>query len=224
MFGEENFFKYLSVFELTKDKTIQNLEDSGASKDEIEQVKNQLLFYTNFQLVLETCRSDQYLQIGLETILMLLFPQFNVKIEEHFILLNNSKRTVVIDDTKWEIICTIVRQIFCIDIAESSASKFNPASDSAAAIAAKLEKRHQKLAEMSGGESNNSSSICNRVSVLSVGLKLNINEVMEYTFYQFFNQCKRFDMREAYNIMMKVRMFGGSKDEDEEMLDWGKSI
>ena len=50
------------------------------------------------------------------------------------------------------------------------------------------------------------------VSILSVGLKLNINEIeSEYTLYQLFEQQKRFSLKEQNDIYLKAKL-AGAKD------------
>ena len=87
-------------------------------------------------------------------------------------------------------------------------------------IADKLKKRHQKLADK---EPNKKIDIISRyVSILAVGQKKDMNTFFNYTVYQLFDEFKRYQLKEGYDIYIQAKM-AGAKDL-KEVDDWMADI
>lgn len=230
--GEKSFYEYLSIFKITKDDVLNNIDSAFTSRERAEAVKTQLSFYTDFQIVLEMQREDQKLEIGLTTLLMMLFPQYNnIKCEDRFILMSTSKlnskglpicQPLLLDDNKWSTLCNIASVIFCLDENANSEDDFNPASEQARLIAEKLKKRHALLNQNQQTDTSGDVISC-LVSSLAIGADLSLNEVFDYTLYQFFNQLKRYNLHQEY-LNGVSSILAGAKKEEVELVDWMKRL
>lgn len=231
--GERAFYEYLSIFKITKEGVLENVDTVFASKERAEAVKTQLSFYTDFQIVLEMQREDQKLEIGLTTLLMMLFPQYNnIKCEDRFILMSTSKlnskglpicQPLLLDDNKWSTLCNIASIIFCLDEKANDEDDFNPASEQARKIAEKLKKRHALLNQQNQQSEASADVVSNLISSLAIGADLSLNEVFDYTLYQFFNQLKRYNLHQEY-LNGVSSILAGAKKEEVELVDWMKRL
>lgn len=228
LLGEREFYSYISVFKITAEDILNTL-----SGQELEAVKTQLSFYTDFQTILEMQRKDQRFEIGLTTILMMLLPQYNrIEYQERFILMNTSpsdsqakskNASLVIDDKKWTMLVEIASTIFCLDYSDSDEDTYNPASEEAKRIAEKLKKRHSLLNSQKNSNEDRKDILANLVSCLAVESKMSIEQVLDYTIYQFLNQVRRYNLQENYNNAISSLLAGASK-EDVEIVDWRKEL
>ena len=89
-----------------------------------------------------------------------------------------------------------------------------------ALVAEKLKKRQQKLAEMKGEQKVN--LFGRYVSILTVGLQKDMNELMQYTVYQIMDEFERFRMKQDFDIYIQAKM-AGAKDL-EEVKNWMEDI
>ena len=84
----------------------------------------------------------------------------------------------------------------------------------------KLNKRRQKLAEQKGDQKV---SILNRfASILAIGQKQDLNEILDYTVYQLFDQFDRFSLKEHFDAHLKAQL-AGARDLG-EVEDWKKDL
>ena len=101
----------------------------------------------------------------------------------------------------------IVSIIF--QLKQDDTTTFNPSGELASRIAAKLQKRHQKLTE---DKPDKKIDILSRyVSILSVAQQKDINVLLNYTVYQLYDEFKRNELKMSYDIYIKAKM-AGAKD------------
>jgi len=73
------------------------------------------------------------------------------------------------------------------------------------------------------GQKEKSVSILSQyISILSVGEKKDMNELLQYTVYQLFDEFRRFKLKEEYDLYVKAKM-AGAKDL-EEIENWMSDI
>ena len=144
-------------------------------------------------------------------VLTLLFPDFIIRLLPASIELEKEENKFYIDNRNFEEFKQILKQMFCLEEHNEKNPEYNPGGSKAAAIAEKLKKaRMQK--QQTSAEHKEITIISKYVSILSVGLKLNINEIeSEYTLYQLFEQQKRFSLKEQNDIYLKAKL-AGAKD------------
>jgi len=111
----------------------------------------------------------------------------------------------------------IIRAMFAFGI-EDSESKYDPADALAAKIADKINKRKKKVAESKGVDIEDIKVFSNYVSILAVGLKKNINDLMNYTIYQLKTEFKRYQLKINSDIYLKAKLAGAQ--DLEEVEDW----
>ena len=98
--------------------------------------------------------------------------------------------------------------------------EYNPGGKIAREIAEKIHKRRQVIAEQQGEQKI---AILSRYSsILSVGLRLDLNTVLDYTVYQLFDQYERFELEEQFDIHLRAQL-AGARDL-KEVDNWKKDI
>lgn len=208
--GEENFFQALGVFLTGKD----NFKDPDKIRDE-----DIFLFICGLM-------AEDKGSLGLENkcieFLLLLFPQFKVgTLYEYNIVLvedikNLNENFLIINTKNFFEFQNILRKIF---MSSTQEEKYNPGNKEARRIAEKL-KRGNMIAARDKGEEEASSILIRHCSVLSVGLRLDINTILGYTYLQFRDMLTRFHLNESFNAGLIFKAAGSTI----ELEDWEKEI
>lgn len=208
--GEKDFFQALGVFLTDKD----NFKNPDKIRDE-----DIFLFICGLM-------AEDKGSLGLENkcieFLLLLFPQFKIgTLYEYNIVLvedlkNLNENFLIINNENFFEFQNILKKIFMFSTQEE---KYNPGNEEARRIAEKL-KRGNAIAAQEKGESENSSVLIRYCSVLSVGLELDINIILNYTYLQFRDILARFHLNESFNAGLTFKAAGSTI----ELEDWEKEI
>lgn len=193
------------------------------SKNDLsEQDRKDLANYDDFDIfmsVINKTESKKH-KTNVILILTLLFPEAKVEIGKDKILLHLENFETCINKENFKEFQDILQQIFCMN-GFGNNTNFNPADDLARGIAEKFKKRQEKLAEKK--EEKKKINIFSRyISILSVGLQKDMNELMQYTVYQLLDEFERFKMKQDFDVYVQARM-AGAKDID-EVKNWMEEI
>ena len=211
LIGEEEFFTGQQILNFSKDILAEedkmNLEDK-----------------TNFDILIAILREQnavmQYNRNCAKQVLALIFPEYEVFLEQDKIKLVKESQEYKIDNSNYEEFKSIINSMFEMRIDDSSQSSFNPSGALAKRIADKLKKRRQKLQE---NQPRQKIDILSRyISILSVGEHKDMNSLLKYTVYQLFDEFKRYELKVGYDIYIQAKM-AGAKDL-KEVEDWMKDI
>ena len=155
-------------------------------------------------------------------ILALLFPSAKIKIEKDKILLQLENFSSSINKNNFNDFKQIINEIFCLNISVSDEGNYNPADDLAAKIAEKIKKAKVKKNGLKEGNLEKISVYSKYISILSVGLQKNINDLLEYTIYQLRDEFKRFRLKQDFDVYIQAKL-AGVKDL-EEVDNWMEDI
>ena len=219
LIGEDSFFIGCQYLNFSKD----NLQE----KD-----KNRLEELTNFE-VLMTIMKDrdiaiQRVKTSTKLVLLLMFPDYQISFLPMSILLSRKTDDGIerhtIDKDNFESFRNIVSKMFCLKRVQSNVSKYNPGGPQAEALVKKFRQREQKLAKLKnkGKQKTNISILLDYVSILAVGLKKDINELMQYTVYQLFDEFRRFKMKQDSDLYIQLKIAGAKNLDDVE--NWMSDI
>lgn len=211
LIGEEAFFTGCQLLNFSKnllteeDKT--NLEDK-----------------TNFDILIAILREQnavmQKNRNCVNMVLALIFPDYKIQIKQDCILLEREgdENKYQIDGSNFENFKEIISIMF--NLKQDEQATFNPSGELAKKIAAKLQKRHQKLAE---DKPDKKIDILSRyVSILSVAQHKDMNILLNYTIYQLYDEFKRNELKMSYDIYLKAKMAGAQ--DLKEVEDWMQDI
>ena len=212
LIGEKKIYTYLSYFKIDKENVLDQITDPNLIFT-LEQ-------FDDFEIFLFFINNNTEIQIGISTMLALLFNKLNkIEYNNSFIEIFFEEHSVIINNTMFDKINNIIAQIFCFD--EDQIEKKDNQNTLVKKINDKLKERNKKLSKQ-----NNSSSdddiFSNLISVLAIGSNgLTLDDLMKMTPYQLINLMKRFGLYSQYNVQIQAMMQGA---EDIELVDWTQKI
>lgn len=207
LIGEHDFFIGIQI--LCINKNMYNLNEEALANT------------SNFQIFMAIMNEAQVSdkREAVLQVLALLFPKYNVIFTPRSMLLNSGDVSVIIDEGNFESLQKLLIQQFCLS--GSGQEQFNPANEKAKAIAQKLMKSRQKIAEMKAKE-NSGSMFGQYLSVLTIGTSLTLKDAMELTMYQLYDLIERYSLYINWDIDIRSRMAGAKGDKPIE--NWMKQI
>lgn len=210
LIGEESFYSGCGTLNFSKNSL--SLEDRIALKD-----------YTDFEILMSMINNKsfntQQNRIDMMMILTLIFPEYQIHFKQNEIDLIKEGESHLINSGNFEEFKKILTAMFCLK-GKGNETEYNPSGNKAREIIEKLNKRKQKLAEQNGDQKV---SVLNRfASILAVGQKQDLNEILDYTVYQLFDQFDRFVLKEQFDIHLKAQL-AGARDLG-EIEDWKKDL
>lgn len=216
--GEKTFYSGCQYLNFSK----KNLEE----KD-----KNRLDDLTDFEVLMTIMRDKniavQQGKISMQLVLLLMFPDYNINFLPMSILLSKKTEQGVerhtIDKENFESFRNIVSKMFCLDYAQSDSDKYNPGGPQAEALVRKFKQRQKRLAKLkNNGKQQDISILLQYVSILAVGLHKDINELMQYTVYQLFDEFRRFKLKEQNDLYFQLKIAGAKNLDD--VKNWMSDI
>lgn len=206
LIGEENF--HIGSNFLAFDRNRLNIKDKTESEE-----------YSDFEIFMSIMNSIDRAKHKTDAlmVLALLFPEHKFKIERDKILLFSEKFSSSINGQNFDIFKSIITQMFCLKSFGVGEGDYNPADEMAAKIAEKLRKRKEKQAQLKG-EDSKPRIFSKYISILSVGLRKDKNELSNYTIPQLRDEFDRFISKQDFDLYVKAKL-AGAKDL-EEVKNW----
>lgn len=197
-FGEEEFL-IASQTLANVSSIIAPLRQSGNSELEA---------YSDFQLLLAVAINDEDLKKALTVFFNLVFPDYVLDITENdiqFSLKNDESKNIIgmLNPFNFDSFSKVVQNLFCM-ARDDEELELNPANERAAAIAEKIKAGRKKLKEIKSRESDIGSMYANYVSVLSIGLGMDINILLGYTPFQLLDAFNRYWAKVSNDIFQKL--------------------
>ena len=214
MLGEKEFFIALQFLCLNKRNYV---------KDEflLQQI-------TNFDIFMDVLNdknvafefSEQInLKSTLVSLLSLLFVNYHALFTpQSLILMHNEDKSIstLIDATNFEILQEVLKQVFCLNTNMSGDQPaFNPKGKRAQEIADKIMRGRQRVAAQKEG-SGNESVFTRYLSILAIGVPMDLMKLINLTVYQIYDLIERFGLLLDWDIDLKVRLAGGTPDSQAE--------
>ena len=190
----------------------------------IDQDKIDLSNMSNFNIIMMIIQEKNLqayqAKLNVLSLLALLFPTKEILLEKGAIQLRDNQTGEVneINEDNFEAFKEIIITMFCLTNKENK--QYNPSGQLAQKIADKIKKGRQKKAKLAP---DSKIAILSRyVSILAVGEKKNINDLMNYTIYQLMDEFNRFELKLRYDSWQRFKAAGCSGMDDPE--DWLKDI
>lgn len=216
--SEENFFLGCELLKFSKEDL--TLQDKDNLKDQ-----------TNFDIIMSIMNDGSNIgamknKVAAQMTLTIIFPTCQISMSRDKIILveTNDKGNEVphaLDNSNYEEFRNALIQIAGI-YSKNDEQTYNPGGDLAAKIADKFKKRQQKLAQQNNLNSQKVALLSRYVSILSVGLQKDMNDLLNYTIYQLNDEFQRYMLKVNYDIYVQAKMAGAQ--DLEEVEDWLKDI
>lgn len=207
--GEEDFFVGTQTICLYKNMFIED--------------KKVLQEVNNFQIFMMIMGDKETVDKKKSTlkVLQLLFPKYKVLLSPRSLIFQEENgETHLVDETNFEKLQDVAREVFCSKTGSMDQQAFNPANAKAKEIADKLMRGRKRVAEQKNLA--NISVFSQYISILSVGLKLPITVFKKYTIYMLYDEMERFTLNTNWEMDTKVRLAGGKPENQPD--NWMKNI
>lgn len=186
-FGEDNFFAAINFF-----AQLDNMLEALNEED------NDLHLLNSFQLLLAIYAEDASMKQQLDTFFMLVFPLYEVKVTENsvdFLMTENEKTQIRgrINPFNFDVLRDTIKELFLPHSAEKE--NYNPKSARAQQIAEKIKKGKAKVAAQKGEQ--DTSLFGSYISILSVGMHIDLNILLNYTPFQLYDTFMRYNRKVA---------------------------
>lgn len=208
--GEDDFFKGVQCLCLHKSMFVEG-------KDVPSDINNFQIFMTMMMDKSTVDKKDSVLQL-----LSILFPHYRVLLTPRSLLFQGDGDSKMVDESNFEQMQNILRQVFCAITGPMDQQAFNPANEQAREIAQKLMRGRQRVAAQKDGGTTQS-AFSRYLSVLTVGLgSMSLLELTNCTMYQLYDLIERYILYINWDINIRTRLAGGKPDTQPE--DWMKNI
>ena len=192
----------IAIKETTFISTIQlfgKIDDNIAKIRELNPLTEQ---FTDFQLFMAMLNQDDKIKKNIDTFFELIFPQYTVKINNNDICFFYEDRKIgIINLYNYKIFCDTIDQLFGLP---TDKKKYNPANKKAEELANKFKKRAEILAKQKGKSDDSPSLFGSYVSILSVGMNLDINILLNYTPFQLYDIFNRYWKKVSSDFYQRV--------------------
>lgn len=217
-FGEANFLTALQI-----------LSDTSTFVSQIKKGNSQLEEYNDFQVLLVVIKQDQSVQSYIEAFFELVCPTYKLTFQKNSIEFtlkedeDNTSIKGVLNPFNYEYFSKVIKELFGIPKGEGD---YDPANEKAAEIAEKLRKGKQIAQEAKGVTVSEYTSLFGTyISILAVGMSMDINIFYSYTPFQIFDTFKRYWAKIQSDFYQKVSttpMMDVSKVEAPE--EWTRNL
>lgn len=154
-----------------------------------------------------------------QQVLLLLFPNNDITFEAEQIKIGEG----FINKNNFVKFKQILKEMFQLSFKNDGVQKeYKPADDAAAAIAEKLKKRHEKLAQLNGTDSHNIQIFGRYMSIISTYQGISYLDLAQYTVFQLYDIFSRIQLKMAYDMAIQAKMAGAKDVKNPE--DWMKDL
>ena len=221
--GEKNFYHILTFLCIEKSMIFNN-NHKDLDKNLLDQLED---FDILISMVNQKDEKLTTIKENLSKFFMLLFPNYQLNITEQGFVFINPADNLMGYITKDNFISfrDILKEMFCMNGTQDDKPIYDPEGSMARRMADKFMKARQKVAKMKGEDDEHSSILGRYISVLSVGEQKDKNMLSKYTVYQLYDEFTRFQLKEAYDIDLTIRLNPFSSGSgNSEIEDWRKEI
>lgn len=209
LLGEQDFFIGAQCLTINKSMFAET-ED----KDALKTINNFQIFMT---VMNEKDASDK--RKATIEVLQLLLPSYKTMFTPRSLIFVKDGNNITIDESNFEFLQEILKMIFCSRGAQGQQT-FNPADEEARKIAEKIMRGRAKIAAEKGEAQ--ASIFSQYLSILTIGLHIPLQELMNLTMFQLYDLVERFNLYVAWDIDIRSRLAGGKPDKHPD--NWMKNI
>ena len=210
LIGESDFFSGIQCLCLNKSMFVKDESD-------LQNVNNFQIFMT---IMSEKQAADK--KAAVQQVCTLMLPHNKVLFTPRSMLITGGEGegTIQIDENNFEMLQSAIQTICCMKTGPMDQQSFNPANAKAREIAEKLMRGRARVAAEKG--QSNTSIFSQYLSILTVGLHIPIQEIMDLTIYQLYDLVERYMLYINWDMDVRCRLAGGKPDNQPD--NWMKNI
>lgn len=216
MIGEMEYFSTMQLFCFDKSSIIA-ANPKGASN---------LLNMNNFEIFMTLIEGPEVEQRknDILSVLAIYFPTYTVQFLPRGLYFNSvsEQHNFTLDERNFDSLRNVLHEVSGLKNASGGQdSSFNPKNKQAAEIAAKLMRGRARVAAQRN-QGKQGGILSRYVSIIAVGLQLNVQDCLNYTVYQVYDIIERYRLWIGWDIDIKSRLAGGTPDSKPE--DWMQDL
>ena len=191
LFKESSFISAVQLFG-NIDENIQKIRDNNPLIDE----------YSDFQLLMAMLNQSVDVKNNVSSFFELIFPRYTIEIRDTGInFYDGENRVGVINPFNYLAFCETIDNLFGLS---SSEKKYNPANKKAKELADKFKKRAEILAKKKGKGEDSPSLFASYISILAIGMNIDINILFNYTPFQLYDTFTRYWKKVSSDFYQRV--------------------
>lgn len=209
--GEDRFFNAVQHICLNKEQLMQD-----------ESVLSSL---TNFQIIMKVLEQSQNKdkKNTIQTLLLLMFPQYDVILLPNSFLLTRENENIHIDSQNFDTLQEYIKEILCVsNVLQQDNVIYKPANDMAKKIADKMYEGRRKVSEINQRERKQTSILTRYMSILSVSKIIDPLDAPKLTLFQIFDLMERHAALLEWDTDKQVRLAGGKPEKSVE--NWMRDL
>ena len=208
LLGEQEFFIGAQCLTLNKSMFVQD-------KEVLENINN----FQIFMMVMNEKEAKDK-RNATQQVLQLLLPSYKVLFTPRTLIFSQEGQNTIIDETNFEFFQEVLKLVFCAKNGPMDQQSFNPQNQKAREIAEKLMRGRARIAAEKGG--SNSSVLSQYLSILTIGLSIPLQNLMNLTMFQLYDLIERYDLYLNWDIDLRSRLAGGKPDRRPD--NWMKNL
>ena len=190
LFKETSFINAVQLFG-NIDENIQKIRENNPLMNE----------YSDFQLLMAMLNQSDDIKNNVNNFFELVFPHYTIEIRDTDIsFYNGENRVGMINPFNYTVFCQTVNNLFGL----SSEKKYNPANKKAEELAEKFKKRAEILAKKKGKSNEAPSLFASYISILAIGMNIDINILFNYTPFQLYDTFTRYWKKVSSDFYQRV--------------------
>lgn len=165
---------------------------------EVQKEETEVKILSELQLFIALYKQEPKVRYELDALFYMIFPQYKVKVTDNSIDFIQEKIIKGrINPFNFPSFQKVVTELFLPYIAQKE--EYNPATEKAKEIAEKLKKgKEKRLQQKNNGKDGDISLFSNYISILAIGMKMDLNIFLNYTPFQLYDTFMRYNKKEAY--------------------------
>ena len=207
--GESEFFSGVTCFCIDKNLIIRD----AAARSQI----------SNFQIFMEVMSQDQIKKQQVLGALQLFFPECKSFFTPRSLILSKDDNSHIIDIKNFESIQKIISTVCRLNGGKNGLPEYNPKNAQAQAIADKLMRGRQRVAEINAAKGEGSSCFARYLSVIPIAIpSMSLTDAINLTIYQFYELIERYSKYINWDIDIRARLAGAKGNS--EIENWMDDI
>ena len=205
--GELEYNNYLGLISLDKDyfKKNNNLNNE-LSFEEREEFEKEINKLSIFQFIYISLYQNIHLRQSYLDALSFFFKEKVYFYENGFLHIDTIDKDKIISDNNFDLIIETIKKSNCLKT-NNEDDDYNPANDKAKEIADKIRKSREKVNKLKA-KNNESLDLFDLISAFSTYQKIDLDRVYEMTIFRFYDQFKRMQKINEYDISIQSLLHG----------------
>ena len=191
IFKETSFISAVQLF--------SQVDENIAKLRELNPLTEQ---FSDFELLMALLNQDDKMKKSVNDFFELIFPRYVIEIRDKEICFYQDDRRVgMINFYNYKVFCDTINKLFGLP---TDKKKYNPANKKAEELVNKFKKRAEILAKQKGKKDDSPSLYGSYVSILSVGMNLDLNILLNYTPFQLYDTFDRYWKKNSSDFYQRV--------------------